>query len=282
MTAEQQDKPANSVAPPAPGATLRKAREAAGLSADDLARSLRLRLQVIQAMDADDYDKLPAPTFVHGYLRHYADAVGLSAEDLIAAYRLHSGEKLSRIVPEFSNPTQARSNDSPVKAASWFIGLIMVMLVIAWWQSPNIYSDEDTAIEAPAGEQSAAPERELLLPGTNGPMPQDTTVIVPGSVTPADAAALQALLVNEARTPGHLRLTVKSDSWIEITDADGQRMFYGMGKQGQEIELEVMPPISLLFGYAPGIEVEYNGEPFDHKPHTQAGIARFELGPVAE
>lgn len=285
MTAEEQAKPAHSVEPPALGTTLRKAREAVGLSADDLARSLHLNLSVIQALDADDYAKLPPPTFVHGYLRHYASAVGLSADDLIAAYRVRSGEQAQKITPEFTHPVQARSNDSSVKAASWFIGLIMVMLVIAWWQSPNIHSDTDNALTLAAGDPLVSLTVQAL------PIPQIDGPVIPGGMAPetlpdaesaAESSAPEPSISDSSRPSDHLRLTMTADSWIEITNADGQRVFYGMGKQGQEIELEVAPPISLLFGHAPGVEVEYNGEAFDHKPHTQAGVARFELGPVAE
>ncbi len=69
-----------------PGKCLRKARESRGLSRKDIAERLHLSEQVIDAIERDDQDHLPAPTFVRGYLRSYAPLVALDADSVIADY----------------------------------------------------------------------------------------------------------------------------------------------------------------------------------------------------
>lgn len=81
---------------------------------------------------------------------------------------------------------------------------------------------------------------------------------------------------------GHrLVLRLSNDSWIEITDGNGERLFFNLGKAGQTIEVSGPPPLRVLLGYAVGMEARHNGQPFDLAPHTRNGVARFVLGEAA-
>jgi Uncharacterized protein conserved in bacteria len=69
-----------------PGQQLAQAREARGLSQTDVATRLYLRVQVIDLLETDDYDRLPQFVFVQGYLRAYAKLLGLDPEPLLSQY----------------------------------------------------------------------------------------------------------------------------------------------------------------------------------------------------
>ena len=55
-----------------PGAMLRQAREAAGLTHAAVGEALHLTVHYIKALENDDYNKLPGQLFVKGYMRTYA------------------------------------------------------------------------------------------------------------------------------------------------------------------------------------------------------------------
>ncbi|HSG87616.1 MAG TPA: helix-turn-helix domain-containing protein [Pseudomonadales bacterium] len=74
-----------------PGARLRAAREARGLSLDDLARTMNLSRRVFEALEADDYDTLPSPTFVRGYIKSLARLLGEAPQPLLDAYEARGG-----------------------------------------------------------------------------------------------------------------------------------------------------------------------------------------------
>ena len=65
-----------------PGRMLRDARERAGISAEALAAELNFSPKVLASLETDDYDNLPEPVFVRGYMRRYADRVGLSPDEV--------------------------------------------------------------------------------------------------------------------------------------------------------------------------------------------------------
>jgi hypothetical protein len=68
------------------GAALRAARERLGLAEDDIAQFTRVRSAYITAIEAFDFDALPARPFVVGYVRAYAIALGLEPEAVVARF----------------------------------------------------------------------------------------------------------------------------------------------------------------------------------------------------
>jgi hypothetical protein len=72
--------------PRTPGSTLRAAREKRKLSCSEVAETTRLKVHVIESLEADDYRMIPAPLYGKGFIKLYAEAVGLDPEPLIRDY----------------------------------------------------------------------------------------------------------------------------------------------------------------------------------------------------
>ena len=69
-----------------PGRLLRQARQDLRLAPEDVAQILHLSSKQITALEADDFQSLPGPTYVRGYLRGYAQLLGLSPEKVVEIY----------------------------------------------------------------------------------------------------------------------------------------------------------------------------------------------------
>ena len=63
---------------------LRSAREAAGLSVDDVALQLKLAPRQVQALEDDDYQRLPGRTFARGFARNYARFIQVDPDRVLA------------------------------------------------------------------------------------------------------------------------------------------------------------------------------------------------------
>lgn len=68
------------------GGALRLAREAQGMSVQDVASKLRLSPKQIEAIEADQFAKLPEPTIVRGFIRNYAKLLKINVDPLLDAY----------------------------------------------------------------------------------------------------------------------------------------------------------------------------------------------------
>ena len=82
-----------------PGQRLREARERLNLTRQDVARKLRLDTSLIQALEDNNREALPAQTYLIGYLRSYARLLNLPADSIIAAVRLKS-QPTSNLLPD--------------------------------------------------------------------------------------------------------------------------------------------------------------------------------------
>lgn len=119
------------------GAKLRRARESQRLSQIDVARRLRLRLEVIESLERDDFSKLPAAVFVRGYLRSYAKLVHLSEDEIIQLFNraiesANDKEKQEHAAcKSIEKPRQKTFKD--LRFLTYAIVAGLVLLVVLWW-----------------------------------------------------------------------------------------------------------------------------------------------------
>lgn len=120
------------------GRVLKRLRGDLGLSVQDVAAQLHLDPRIVEAMEADAADRLPAPLYVRGYIRSYAKILRTSADPIIALYNSSDESEPPEIIPEVRRSSQPSSRDKPVKAFTYLVTLSLVLLLVAWWQSKFI------------------------------------------------------------------------------------------------------------------------------------------------
>ncbi|MES9827037.1 MAG: RodZ domain-containing protein [Candidatus Thiodiazotropha sp.] len=146
-----------------PGTQLRKARERQGLDQAKMAAQLHLSQAMIAALESDDYDNLPGPVFVQGYLRKYARLLGVNEGAVIEAYQrlLPASNDLPMQRAQTQNfGRELHSGHGVMRYVTWGILLIMAALVFFWWQT-RVELEESAAL--PAQEQVESGIQDPLL-----------------------------------------------------------------------------------------------------------------------
>jgi cytoskeletal protein RodZ len=69
------------------GQLLKETREAKFYSLDDIEKHTKIRKELIEALEGDDYQKLPPETFVQGFIKNYGSFLGLEQDKLMALFR---------------------------------------------------------------------------------------------------------------------------------------------------------------------------------------------------
>lgn len=69
------------------GDKLRSAREAKGLSIEDIEKATKIQSRYLTAIEDDDFDKLPGDFYVRAFIRQYAQVVGLDGKKLLSEYQ---------------------------------------------------------------------------------------------------------------------------------------------------------------------------------------------------
>ncbi|MCG8015731.1 MAG: DUF4115 domain-containing protein [Candidatus Thiodiazotropha sp. 'RUGA'] len=134
---DDQDR-AVSATEPGPGSLLKRARERQQMSAASVAAQLHLQSNIIDALERDDYDNLPGPVFVQGYLRNYARLVGLQEDAVVAAYQRLFPELEEQTVlsdPERAESKTIHSGHGLMRLVTWGIVIALAALLFFWWQT---------------------------------------------------------------------------------------------------------------------------------------------------
>lgn len=274
-----------------PGSRLAQAREDRGLTLEEAARALRLAPRHVRAMESDDYESLPGPTYVRGYLRSYAQLLGLPADEIVASYNSLSVAQQPVDLGKLAPPAQLSSDHHLMRLVSALVLGLFVVLAGLWW-----YGKEETPAPIPSLPLSPPPAPEARL---SAPSPDS---VAPATLTPSDKRPQAADLSEGSRTSGgvtprapagvgqevaagsrpaaprvHLVLQAREESWAEVRDAAGNRLLYETIPAGRTVTVEGAAPLSVFLGNVDGVHVEFNGRPYDASRHKRGPVARFTL-----
>ncbi|OGT84504.1 MAG: hypothetical protein A3H91_12785 [Gammaproteobacteria bacterium RIFCSPLOWO2_02_FULL_61_13] len=277
------------------GHTLKALRESQNLTLADIASRLHLDPRVIAAIESNDHQALPTALYVRGYLRGYARILGTDPEHLVGLYNEEAPSVPPDILPDISRPSQIRSDDAPVRAATAAVVVGLAVLLAVWWQTayppatapaprPALATAPVVAELPPVAPQSQLPYSYTVVTHPTSAYYRAPEVDAVGETAGTDTVATSAAAgVNtppNAATggPDQIIFRVTSDSWLEVTDRSGDRIYMDFIHGGESLTLNGQAPFSVLLGYAIGASLEFNGRPFDPAPFTRAGVARFSLG----
>ena len=95
------------------GTVLKQAREQAGLSAEQISERTKIQLYKIEALEEDDFSRLPEGIYLDGIIRAYSREVGINSEAMVARARIERGKRPGDWEVPFSAPIDLRSAPRP-------------------------------------------------------------------------------------------------------------------------------------------------------------------------
>lgn len=167
--------------PLGPGERLRIAREQVGLSQDAVALRLRLSSRVVKAIDADNYEEMPAFAFVRGYLRAYSQLVSVPADEVIETFNamdLDENKKTDRPSLPYVPIKPVTASSRPMRWVTIGIVGVLLLLVSVWWSS-----------QPKLNEHSLLPAQTAIAPAATDQQNADVTQAQTEETTAGPVAA---------------------------------------------------------------------------------------------
>ncbi len=239
------------------GERLKQAREAAGLSIDDVAARLHMPARVVRSLEAEDWSRLGAPVFVRGQVRSYSRLVGLTTAPMMAALDVGPVE-----------PSHLISRTHIPRAQWWAeqIGRRLVYIVLT------------LSLAVPAWVAT----RQHLAGNPNDAAPLDvpakTGMVEP--VVPVARRTVMASMAPVAPPPmeapgGEIVVRTHAETWVDAVGADGSTLEKGLLASGSERRFAAAQLQRLTIGNASAVEVQDQGRQVDLAPFTRTNVARF-------
>ncbi len=274
---DETEAPAPVAPPPAPrsiGERLRAGRERAGLSIAASAEKLHLDIKVIEALEADRFADLGASVYVRGHLRRYADFVGEAGAELVANYTTLTARPLP---PDLTQAPHPERRTDPRRLVTPLVGLVCaaVLLLAIWWVLSGSHSGagQTSAVPTSQVQTNEKPPASSALPaGSSSPSAPGNAAgtrlpAAPAPATtnsaPAGAVAANAAPKREDSVPvreTRLKLELDNDSWVEVYDARGERLFYDVASAGSVQSVSGRGPLRVVLGNVAGVTVEVDGQ----------------------
>jgi hypothetical protein len=180
------------------GERMRAAREAKGLSLEQVAAETRIPQRHLIAIEAGDFSRLPGRTYAVGFSRTYAKSVGLDQEDVASAVRA----ELDAQDDDGYRPASFEPGDParvPSRALGWFAAFAVLLLIAGGFFFFR-------TLFAPAGELPSLVEQQKQQ--------QARQQAAPGKA-PATAANANDPVVFTATIPG---------LWVKFYDGAGKTL----------------------------------------------------------
>lgn len=271
------------------GVLLKNEREERGLSYDRISETTKLRPPILEAIENQDWDQLPSPVFVTGFIRSYARALGLDEEKLVDLYH--------RDVPR--EPAATKPLMEPVRTRK-SLPIICVVLLVSLACAYYLWNEYPGREKILAKSKATAPKVDQIVKPESGPetrkapkqlLPENIDVaarspeikkeepppepvkepVIKPAVKPVVKKEKPEPVIEEyvpddyefnpeiETLPFTLKAEVKEKTWMRIS-VDGEKPREYIFIPGNRREWNARERFELFIGNADGIVFEFNGE----------------------
>ena len=266
------------------GDILRHERIRRGLELEQVASETKIGLHLLEAMEANQFDRLPGGVFTRSFLRQYAHALGLDEEEVIASLKEQFEEPPEPLptpppkqrfpnlpqMPRFQDVSDRLRSDSSLGALAWVVVVALLCAgVYKLWQTPRTTPDPQTAVlQAKPAPRSTAdlkptvpppPTPEASKPGFRPAVVSDNgTISIPP--TPRQPAPSDTESVRDAAGTVRVAFTSSEPVWVSIK-SDGTRAYTGTIEGREPRQFDAAHKMVVLVGNAGALKTSLNGKP---------------------
>lgn len=166
------------------GEQLRLAREARGISLREISEQTRISLRYLEAIEANDFKRLPGGIFNRSFIKAYAKQIGFDEHEALDAYAREfsaQGAGPEDTTPQTYKPHVYTDGDQARSPLVTFLLTVLILAVLSLgvYAALHFYQQR----RAPNVEQSAQASRQTNAPPVNAASSQ--TPAQPGATQPA-------------------------------------------------------------------------------------------------
>ena len=266
------------------GEVLRLARINQGLSLEELQRKTDIQLNLLEALESDDFDQLPSPFYTRSFLRKYAWAVELDENLVLDAYDSGSMITYEEVdVDEIELSGRRRSNRKKRSLLPLFYFILFSLSIIIFvsyyvWNyiqtQPTVttsanYNVVTTTTSATSSETTTS--NQTTSPSSSSGA---STVTVSGQ---GDVISVE---YKTAKDTAELQLSVTdATSWISVSDTElaGGTTLEPNNKMAKTT-VSKGSPVTITLGVVKGVKIKIDNQEIDTSKLTgQTGWITLKL-----
>lgn len=277
------------------GEHLKREREMRGVSLEEISAATRISVRFLEALENEQWERLPGGIFNRGFIRSVARFLGLDEENLVAEYAMETHER-PEIAVWTKEPVRKRTNWTAIGSAIvvailviagvWYVHHRYGVEISAWHQEHPIFrtlvarfhhskapassppastsaGDAATVQATPPQQAAAPPPATQTTPNVAPPANPQASSAAPNTASsknPATTSPKALPTGNPAAPPGQMELKVEAGETSTVSVlADGKVVFSGTLEAQRTLTLHAQNSFTVSSSKSNAVLLELNG-----------------------
>ena len=242
------------------GEVLRLARINQGMSLEDLQKKTDIQLELLEAMETDDFDRLPSPFYARSFLRKYAWAVDLDERIILDAY-----EEVD--IDEEENFRSRRTKRQRTSFLPLFYLTILALAILVFvsyyvWT----YVRHNSLTTNPSSSYSVVNKQTTTSSSSNdGSTSSESSNSSKTNLTVSGNGSNLTAILTGAVKPVNLKLSVNdTTSWVSVTGTDLEGGAT-LSPENQSVSTTISPGTTstITLGVVQGVTITIDNQQID-------------------
>jgi cytoskeletal protein RodZ len=223
---------------------LRAIREEKSISIEEIAHQTCIRLLFLQALEAYNFELLPEPIFIQGFIRRYAEALGLDGNFIASQFTINI------ISPE----PHTKSEQKQFKP--FYIPLYIPYILLLSTASFGLFYILNSHAKS---KLTVSQSRPVVSPAISQPVVSSSPSSLPQSNTTPKVKAISQPIISPTTSVEKVVVTLElqGESWLQIK-ADGKTEFQGTLNKGQKKSWTAQKTLTVRSGNAGAVLISVN------------------------
>ena len=265
------------------GKLLRQARQASGLKLTELASSLKVSVEKLEALESDDFSVFPDVVFMRALAASVCRSLGV---DSISVLALMPNSAQARLPLDQESVNTNLSYKSKNKSFLFFvIGSVFLLISVLFFISKKIddhYYSLNSSIDYFKGiffsiDGGSFELNSLDYSGGKNLSNEDQKTILIENDRKEKSEVNNKISDSKEKYSDGIFFRARNSSWIEVKNKEGVVILQRTLMAGESIEVSDKFPLFVIVGRADMTDVFVRGLPFDLISLSRNNVARFEV-----
>ena len=251
------------------GEVLRLARTNQGLTLEELHKKTEIQLDMLEAMEADDFDQLPSPFYTRSFLRKYAWAVELDERIVLDAY--DSGSMITYEEVDVDEEELTGRRRSSKKSKTSFLPLfyfilfaLSIVIFVTYYVWNYLQTQPERSSVSSYSVVQATSSTSSVTPSSSNSSLSSSSNIEPAIIVSGEGNRVEVAYKTSKET-AKLQLSVSdARSWVSVSESDLEGgVTLSPDNKSAETSVSTKNPVTITLGVVKGVALTVDNQTVD-------------------
>ena len=251
------------------GEVLRLARTNQGLTLEELHKKTEIQLDMLEAMEADDFDQLPSPFYTRSFLRKYAWAVELDERIVLDAYDSGSMITYEEVDVDEDELTGRRRSSKKNKASFlplfYFILFALSIVIFVTYYVWNYLQTQPERLSASSYSVVQATSSTSSVTSSSSSGSSSSSSNIEPTISVSGEGNRVEIAYKTSKETAKLQLSVSdARSWVSVSESELEGgVTLSPDNKSAETTVSTKNPVTITLGVVKGVALTVDNQTVD-------------------